>query len=357
MLGKLPHGVTRLGNRFRARMSINGRVETIGIYGTPELAAQALSHARSLTSGTRKQTLAEWGDKWFEHRESSGLYSHTYKEQSVWRTHVLGTRLCDLELGRIKRTDVVRWVRALAAKDSVRGNRLSRQTIVHALKLVKTSLQYAADEGRVRSNVAADVKPPREARRTDPTWTFLTLDEVSKLSSADVYPQYRIVWTIAVYTGLRKGELRMLRWADVHLGSRPMIVVRGSKTRSSNRQVPLLPAAESAIREWRRMQPGTGAALVFPGKWGKPHHPSWDAGWKRHAHRVLGRRVRFHDLRHTCASLLVSGQLGGALSLMQVRDWLGHSEISVTQRYAHLGPDSLHAWADSVRKTTRGEST
>ena len=57
----------------------------------------------------------------------------------------------------------------------------------------------------------------------------------------------------------------------------------------------------------------------------------------------ITRRVRFHDLRHTCASHLVMGTWDITLSLMETAQWLGHSSLSVTQRYAHLCPDRLAA--------------
>jgi integrase len=53
--------------------------------------------------------------------------------------------------------------------------------------------------------------------------------------------------------------------------------------------------------------------------------------------------VRFHDLRHTCASHLVSGTWGRAWRLEEVRDYLGHSNISVTQRYAHMSPHAMRS--------------
>lgn len=59
----------------------------------------------------------------------------------------------------------------------------------------------------------------------------------------------------------------------------------------------------------------------------------------------ISRDVRFHDLRHTCASHLVMGTWGTTWTLEQIRELLGHSTIRVTERYAHLGIDSIHAKA------------
>lgn len=62
-------------------------------------------------------------------------------------------------------------------------------------------------------------------------------------------------------------------------------------------------------------------------------------GWRRRA--GIARDSRSHDLRHTCASHLVMGTWGRVWRLDEVRDFLGHTDVAVTQRYAHLAPDAL----------------
>ena len=74
-------------------------------------------------------------------------------------------------------------------------------------------------------------------------------------------------------------------------------------------------------------------------------------GWCRRA--GISRHVRFHDLRHTCASHLVMGTWMPALSLYEVRDWMGHSSVQVTQKYAHLAPEGLR---EKVRRARKKES-
>jgi hypothetical protein len=89
----------------------------------------------------------------------------------------------------------------------------------------------------------------------------------------------------------------------------------------------------------------------------KGHCWNWDGGHFRTADGTLKRspgireqagierRVRFHDLRHTCAANLVSGSWGRAWRIEEVRAFLGHSSITTTEIYAHLAPDALHATA------------
>jgi site-specific recombinase XerD len=91
--------------------------------------------------------------------------------------------------------------------------------------------------------------------------------------------------------------------------------------------------------------------LVWPGKGGKMAAHGHDAGWSRLREIAELRHVlRFHDLRHTCASHLVSGSWGRAWRLEEVCDVLGHSELKTTQRYAHLSPESILGAAEQARE-------
>jgi integrase len=87
--------------------------------------------------------------------------------------------------------------------------------------------------------------------------------------------------------------------------------------------------------------------LVWPARDGSMHALGYDAGLalalKR---RGITRRIRFHDLRHTCASHLLQGTwspalISSPLRLEEVEAWLDHSDIAVTQRYAHLAADAI----------------
>ena len=199
----------------------------------------------------------------------------------------------------------------------------------------------------IELNPALGVRvPPRP--RTDETWTFLSATEIDALLSCDAIPErHRLVYAVAIYTGLRKGELWGLRWSDVVLkGDRPELVVRHSyrgPTKSGRiRRVPLLAQARDALERWAKLSPGIAGALVWPREDGGCHTESYSAEWERWKTRAgIERRVRFHDLRHTCASHLAMGTWGQSWRLEEIRDWLGHSTVTVTERYAHLGADSI----------------
>lgn len=143
------------------------------------------------------------------------------------------------------------------------------------------------------------------------------------------------VVTLALHTGLRRGEIFALRWADVDL-ERAILTVRGDGAKSdTTRHVPLNATAVSTLTAWRgpgpRPQP---AALVFPAADGGPLEDIKGA-WLALVKAAGVEGFRFHDLRHTFASRLVVA----GVDLNTVRELLGHRDIKMTLRYAHLAPE------------------
>jgi len=317
-------------------------------------------------------TLRAWGETWLAAREARGLD----KERSVWRRHVVA-HLGDHALHELTRATVAGWVEKLRATPATTsgagsgrgarvsaGRTLSPLTVKHALRLLRAALAAAVDAGKVRENAAREVRPPKPRATVHEPWTFLDVAEVAAVTGcAEIPDPERTIYTVAIYTGLRLGELWGLRWEDVRLdGDRPEVTVRRSHagaTKSGKvRRVPLLPQAREALAALSGRRDG----WVFPGEHGQRRRDDdarWSPGW-RSVDRASGvrervvingyrlragvvRRVRFHDLRHTCASHLLMGSWGVRLPIEEVSAWLGHSSTAVTQRYAHLAPDHLSA--------------
>ena len=151
------------------------------------------------------------------------------------------------------------------------------------------------------------------------------------------------------------------------------IVVRyGTKTGPTKgrklRTIPLpAPAVEAALA-WLEALPEYATrnplGLAFPGRLGAHRGdgpPKQWTTWLRTA--GITRRVRWHDLRHTCGASLISGWWGRAWRLEEVRDYLGHTQTRMTERYAHLGATALREAAFGtpglvpVHPQTGGEMT
>jgi integrase len=152
---------------------------------------------------------------------------------------------------------------------------------------------------------------------------------------------------MALNTGLRRGELFQLRWRDVTL-DRARVTVRGEHAKSGQtRHIPLNAAILKVLQEWKpvNVEPD---ALVFPGRdAGEPLDDiktAWAALLK--AAKITG--FRFHDCRHDFASRLVMA----GVDLNTVRELLGHADIKMVLRYAHLAPE--HTAAAVERLVSRG---
>ena len=162
----------------------------------------------------------------------------------------------------------------------------------------------------------------------------------------------RVIFTVAIYTGLRAGELWGLRWTDldcqravIHVARSYRDAPKGGKTR----EVPMLAPVLEALSMWKEECPRALGNLVFASAWDADmHRVGYDADFGKYVVRVTNRDVRFHDMRHTCASHLLQGSwapsyLERPLRLEEVRDWLGHEDIKTTQRYAHLSADAVQS--------------
>lgn len=141
---------------------------------------------------------------------------------------------------------------------------------------------------------------------------------------------------------MRRGEVFNLTWADIDLKNK-LITVEGDTSKSGQtRHIPMNKETMTSIEGWRKQYP-RNSGYVFPGKDGKRLDnvkKSWDGLLK--LARIEG--FRWHDLRHTFASKLVMA----GVPLNTVRELLGHSDLAMTLRYAHLAPDSKAAAVELI---------
>lgn len=174
------------------------------------------------------------------------------------------------------------------------------------------------------------------------TWRFARGMEPLAERTGELLDNLKPMVLVALNTGMRRGELFSLRWQDVDLAA-GVVTVRAATAKSGQtRRIPLNKAAATVLSRWRARHP-SGDGLVFPGDEGK-RLDNINKSW-RGVVKIAGvTGFNFHDLRHTFASRLVQA----AVDLNTVRELLGHSEIAMTQRYAHLSPDNLRAAVEKV---------
>jgi integrase len=143
---------------------------------------------------------------------------------------------------------------------------------------------------------------------------------------------------LAMNTGLRRGELLALQWADINLDARMLTVRRENAKSGKQRHVPLNGEAADVLHRWA-LQSGSRSRVFDVA--------STKSSWTTLLASAKIETFRFHDLRHHFASRLVMA----GVDLNTVRELLGHADLAMTLRYAHLAPEHLAA---AVEKLTFG---
>lgn len=170
---------------------------------------------------------------------------------------------------------------------------------------------------------------------------FLSDDERARLldaCKASKWPRLYLLVMLALTTGARKGELLALRWHNVDFERR--LVHVGQSKNGEPKALPLVPAAVESLAAVR----GAPGALVFPSRLNPAKPMAFEARWAQALQAAGIKAFRFHDLRHSCASLLAQA---GA-TLLEIADLLGHRQIAMTHRYSHLAASHRAALVDRV---------
>jgi integrase len=177
-----------------------------------------------------------------------------------------------------------------------------------------------------------------KVKAPDKGWDFFTQEEGDKLLAVARDEEERALLMFALRTGARAGEQLGLEWGDIDWHKAEIVIRRsasggniGPTKSGKERRVPLTAGLKDALRRIKHLR----GRFVFCRHDGKPltiwqlHERLWSA-----CRRAGLREIRWHDLRHSFASQLVTA----GVPIRQVQDWLGHSTITMTMRYSHLAP-------------------
>jgi len=251
---------------------------------------------------------------------------------------------------------------------------LSPKTVRYIHTTIHKALADAVDAGIAPKNVAERAKPPRPSRRSTRQVVSWDSHEIVQFLDAVANTRLAAVWRLAAMTGMRRGEILGLRWADLDLDARRLSVrqavvavayeVIESTPKSHNaRVIDLDHETVELLRMHRRHQEAERAEwgedyedhdLVAARENGTPIHPhSFSQTFERLLRRAGIRTIRLHDLRHTHATLA----LKAGVPVKVVSERLGHESPAFTlKQYAHVIPGMQAAAAAAVAELIKGRN-
>lgn len=256
---------------------------------------------------------------------------------------------------------------------------LTANSAIHHHANIRKALQYAFVTDMIKSNPADRVQRPKKQPFVG---SFYSAEEAISLLRAVKGDPVEFGVMMALYYGLRRSEIVGLKWSAVDFkrkiitinhtvtcasidGKWQMFAKDRPKNKSSRRSLPLIPAIESYLLHLKERQERNQALCgncycqdyleyVYRNDIGELVKPDY---LTLHLQLIIKkhnlRRIRFHDLRHSCASLLLSN----GISMKQIQEWLGHSNYSTTANiYAHLDSESKQASADAINSLLTTET-
>ncbi|WP_371659892.1 tyrosine-type recombinase/integrase [Streptomyces sp. NBC_00280] len=351
----------------------------IRVYGTTrkealaKLTEKIVNSNRGLPVPSAQGSVAAYLTYWLEAVAVHQLRENTHTRYTACVNRYLVPGLGKKKLAKLTAKDVRTWLNQLrttcqccargidtgrdqpccCAAGSCCSKRLSPLTLAYVHSVLKSALEHAVREEEIPRNVARNVRTgtPRP-RRFEP----LTAEEAREFLSAARGHRLHTLFELALHTGLRKGELLGLCWEDLNLDTGTAAIRRTlqrtstggltalpTKTRASERRI-VLPARclQSLKRHQEEQQHERDTAgttwrhngYVFTTPQGRAIDPTNLTRTFTTLLRNAGlRRIRFHDLRHSTATLL----LEQGVELVVIKELLGHAHISVTATvYAHV---------------------
>lgn len=212
---------------------------------------------------------------------------------------------------------------------------------VKRIKVDNERVRYLtpAEDRRLREAIAKREAERRSSRESGNKWCEQRGGEGRPMWPKDGYTDHVAPMVLlALNTGMRRGELFGLDWRSVNIPAKLVTVEAGNAKTGKTRHIPLNAEALSVLKHWKKQHGGEG--LVFPNASGG-RFDNINKAWAGLTDAAQLPEFHFHDCRHDFASKLVMA----GVDLNTVRELLGHADIKMTLRYAHLAPGKL---ADAV---------
>ena len=296
---------------------------------------------------TLKQAIPQYLEFAATRKRPTTLKSDTFQlnrvEKLSWAKH---------PMRKVRREDIQRWIDQMVSTGVGKRRPCSHSTANRYLATLSALFKWAKRTGLVDRNPVRDVE--RFSEKGTARELYLTAEEAQALLRAST-DAYRPVMTFAIGTGCRRGEILSLLWRDVDLDKAEVYIRSENSKTHKGRPVPLPPGIVEmlrALRHEQRVRHIGGEDHVFRWHMGKPWTEKLAYSHYLRAVKACAelpkhkRGVRFHDLRHTYASLA----LQNGVPLPTISRILGHSCLQTTMRYAHWCPDDRTEAAERIQQ-------
>ena len=310
---------------------------------------QAIGEAQTLDiTKAGKYTVGEWMEVWFQDYAKIKVRPSSHQTYQGYIQNHIGANIGDIPLEKLTSLDLQKFYKKLLttgrvdrveAKGQPKG--LSAKTVRNIHQILSSALKLAQEQRLILTNPAEGCALPRVEHQEMKTLTTVQLASFFREArESGVFELYYL----ELATGLRRGELLGLKWEDIDLERGDLrvrrqvsringeVVEAPLKTKNAYRTLPLAEDTVSVLKEQRRKV--GNSPWVFPSPNGGPISPD---SVLHMLHRVLKRaglpKVRFHDLRHTFATLA----LQNGVDVKTVSGMLGHFSAGFTlDTYAHI---------------------
>ncbi len=285
----------------------------------------------------RRLTFTKLAHKWIDqHSRPFKSPMSMKRDEGVLRNHLLPV-FGEQDVNRITSADVQKYISDRMNFNSAKTHRrVAPATINREIEIFRKILNDGIKWGDVKVNPCKSFKKLYEQRKAV---DFLTENELVRLLQQSPDAD-RPLFACAIYTGMRYGELLNLKKSKVDLNHRMITVDIGSEysNTTKSKKVRYIPIG-TALYPYLAEVMNSEGEYMFPSKVEALHKRSDIRKVFRNSLRHAGieRHVRFHDLRHAFASHFV--MRGG--DLLALKEILGHSDLQMVQRYAHLAPEHL----------------
>lgn len=309
-----------------------------------------------------KMTYSRYMEDWFEERKNR-LQKTTYEIHSIYYRNVIKPRLGHLKVQQIAPIQIQKFI-----NDLVNDTNYSEHTIHLIFRIVSASLKKAKVLKLIKDNPADGIALPKIKRKEIRVWSLEQVNFfISEAKNIKRLTRCHIGFLMSIFTGMRQGEILGLRWKDIDFEAQTIFVRQtltqyaeikaGAKNEASVRSIHIPNKLVDELEINRKQvvqeklihgQSYHDNDLVVCTRDGKPMIPR---NFRKEFYNLVEKvglpKIRFHDLRHTHATILIQQNVNVKL----ISERLGHSDIETTlNTYSHVLPDMQKSVSDKLDK-------